>query len=88
MPYFGSTTLKDVYRDLEDQGTLPVSGKGLLSTLYNRKSDAPYRGNLKLARGHEAKGKLGCFTRKGTGRSLTPSQPSATDQHPGQCSRS
>ena len=31
MPYFGSTTLKDVYRDLEDQGTLPLSGKGLLS---------------------------------------------------------
>src|SRR5512135_769538 len=38
MPYFGSTTLRDVYDDLQQQGALPVSGRGLLSTLYERKS--------------------------------------------------
>src|SRR4051794_36181926 len=37
MPYFGSTTLRDVYEDLEDRGTLPVSGRGLLTTLYSRR---------------------------------------------------
>ena len=38
MPYFGSTTLRDIYDDLQHQGALPVSGRGLLSTLYERKS--------------------------------------------------
>ena len=37
MPYFGSTTLRDVYEDLENRGTLPVSGRGLLATLYSRR---------------------------------------------------
>src|SRR3954453_19591689 len=37
MPYFGSTTLRDVYEDLEDQGTLPSSGGGLLNALYSRR---------------------------------------------------
>jgi serine/threonine protein kinase len=38
MPYLGSTTLADVLRDLGARGKLPESGKGLLSTLYDRKS--------------------------------------------------
>ncbi len=38
MPYFGSTTLADILRDLGTRGRLPVSGKGLVSTLYDRKS--------------------------------------------------
>jgi serine/threonine protein kinase/tetratricopeptide (TPR) repeat protein len=33
MPYFGSTTLADVLRDLRSHETLPDSGKGLISTL-------------------------------------------------------
>ena len=38
MPYFGATTLEDVLRDLETRGALPESGKGLTSTLHDRKS--------------------------------------------------
>src|SRR3954447_19440260 len=38
MPYFGSTTLSDVCDELENQGSLPVSGRGLVSTLYERQS--------------------------------------------------
>ena len=34
-----------MYRDLRKHEALPASGKGLLSTLYNRKNDAPHRGN-------------------------------------------
>ncbi len=45
MPYFGSTTLKDVYHDLARQEALPVSGKGLLNALSNRKSEARHLGN-------------------------------------------
>jgi hypothetical protein len=80
MPYFGSTTLKDVYQDLENQGTLPISGKGLLSTLYNRKSDANYRGNsispeVKLTESSAA-------SSKGSRKATTPTIP-ATDQHLG-----
>jgi serine/threonine protein kinase/Tfp pilus assembly protein PilF len=43
MPYFGSTTLRDVYEDLQEQETLPVSGRGLLSALDSRRtgSDRP-----------------------------------------------
>jgi serine/threonine protein kinase/Flp pilus assembly protein TadD len=37
MPYFGATTLADVFRDLEGRATLPQSGKGLISTLNERK---------------------------------------------------
>src|SRR4051794_37187123 len=37
MPYLGSTTLRDVYQDLEDRGTLPVSGRGLLGALRPRR---------------------------------------------------
>jgi serine/threonine protein kinase/predicted Zn-dependent protease len=33
MPYFGRTTLADVYRALEGMPSLPVSGRGLVSTL-------------------------------------------------------
>ena len=38
MPYFGATTLKDVLVDLGDRESLPDSGKGLVSTLNQRKS--------------------------------------------------
>lgn len=33
MPYLGSTTLADVLEEIEGRGDLPVSGKGLVSTL-------------------------------------------------------
>jgi serine/threonine protein kinase/Flp pilus assembly protein TadD len=36
MPYFGSTTLADILRDLHEHVSLPQSGKGLVSTLYDR----------------------------------------------------
>src|SRR5262249_42217354 len=39
MPYYGSTTLKDVYQYLERQASLPESGLGLISTLHNRKAE-------------------------------------------------
>ena len=38
MPYFGSTTLADVLRDLGRLDGLPASGKGLVNTLEDRKS--------------------------------------------------
>jgi serine/threonine protein kinase/Tfp pilus assembly protein PilF len=37
MPYFGSTTLSAVLKDLRGRESLPVSGKGLISTLIDRK---------------------------------------------------
>jgi serine/threonine protein kinase/tetratricopeptide (TPR) repeat protein len=36
MPYFGSTTLSTVLKDLRGRQSLPVSGKGLISTLVDR----------------------------------------------------
>jgi serine/threonine protein kinase/Tfp pilus assembly protein PilF len=38
MPYFGSTTLADVARDMAARPSLPVSGHHLVSTLQQRKS--------------------------------------------------
>ena len=38
MPYFGATTLHDVYKDLKSLPRLPDSGKGLISTLNARRS--------------------------------------------------
>jgi serine/threonine protein kinase/tetratricopeptide (TPR) repeat protein len=38
MPYYGSTTLKDIYANLESQDALPESGFGLISTLFDRKA--------------------------------------------------
>ncbi len=38
MPYFGPTTLADVLQDLVRSGVLPVSGKGLVGTLQDRRS--------------------------------------------------
>lgn len=38
MPYFGATTLADVLRDLNARHRLPDSGKGLVSTLFDRKA--------------------------------------------------
>ncbi len=38
MPYFGSTTLDDVLLHLARHQTMPASGKGLISTLQERKS--------------------------------------------------
>jgi serine/threonine protein kinase/tetratricopeptide (TPR) repeat protein len=38
MPFLGSTTLADVLFDLQQRQSLPVSGKGLVSTLHERKS--------------------------------------------------
>jgi serine/threonine protein kinase len=38
MPYFGSTTLADVFRELEKRKGFPESGKDLVSTLYDRRS--------------------------------------------------
>jgi serine/threonine protein kinase/predicted Zn-dependent protease len=41
MPYLGSITLADVLQDLERLPTLPASGKGLVSTLHERRAKAP-----------------------------------------------
>lgn len=38
MPFLGSTTLADVLFDLQQKQSMPVSGKGLVSTLHERKS--------------------------------------------------
>ncbi len=38
MPYFGSTTLKDIFEGLEDQPSLPTTGEGLLKTLDQHRS--------------------------------------------------
>ncbi len=38
MPYFGSTTLKDVFQELEGRRTLPTTGEGLLKTLDSSRS--------------------------------------------------
>jgi serine/threonine protein kinase/Flp pilus assembly protein TadD len=38
MPYFGATTLQDVYTNLESLPELPDSGKGLVSTLNARRN--------------------------------------------------
>lgn len=43
MPYFGSTTLHDVFADLQRQPTLPNSGKGIVSTLNAHKSSTQLR---------------------------------------------
>jgi serine/threonine protein kinase/tetratricopeptide (TPR) repeat protein len=45
MPYFGSTTLGDIIRDLNARSGVPTTGRDLLSTLYNRRgrSHAPRR---------------------------------------------
>lgn len=40
MPFFGSTTLKDIFEELEDQPSLPTSGRGLLETLASRRDDS------------------------------------------------
>jgi serine/threonine protein kinase/Tfp pilus assembly protein PilF len=40
MPYLGATTLADVLRDLQGRADLPQSGKGLTSTLRERKARA------------------------------------------------
>ena len=50
MPYFGATTLADVLRQVEQEESIPISGKVLVSTLNDRKgstrlpvdSSAPY----------------------------------------------
>jgi serine/threonine protein kinase/Flp pilus assembly protein TadD len=53
MPYFGSTTLDDVLLHLTRYQTMPASGKGLVSTLQERKSrtrfgaDGPARAGSK-----------------------------------------
>jgi tetratricopeptide (TPR) repeat protein len=36
MPYYGSTTIEAVYEDLVSHESLPQSGLGLISTLYNK----------------------------------------------------
>lgn len=43
MPYFGSTTLHDVFAELERQPTMPNSGKGIVSTLNAHKSSTQLR---------------------------------------------
>jgi serine/threonine protein kinase/tetratricopeptide (TPR) repeat protein len=51
MPYFGATTLKHVLDDLEGRDSLPDSGKGLVSTLNQRKSATlPWRSTHPLVR--------------------------------------
>jgi serine/threonine protein kinase/Tfp pilus assembly protein PilF len=37
MPYFGSMTLADIFQDLRNRGTVPLSGNYLVSTLHGRK---------------------------------------------------
>src|SRR5262249_15155131 len=43
MPYFGATTLEDVYTNLESLPALPDSGKGLVSTLNAHRSSTQLR---------------------------------------------
>src|SRR5262249_697617 len=38
MPYYGSTTLADLYKALRAGTSMPTSGKQLVSTLFNRQS--------------------------------------------------
>jgi hypothetical protein len=40
MPYFGSTTLADVFRDLDQGESLPASGKALVRTVNKSQSTA------------------------------------------------
>jgi serine/threonine protein kinase/Flp pilus assembly protein TadD len=53
MPYFGAVTLADVLRDLQGRAALPQSGKGLLSTVQERKARAG-GGTLPGVRGQES----------------------------------
>ena len=79
MPYFGSTTLKDVYRDLRKHEALPASGKGLLSTLYNRKSDALHRGSAISTEVEMAEGPAALSEREPVGATTpSPSRPQTT----------
>jgi serine/threonine protein kinase/Flp pilus assembly protein TadD len=39
MPYFGSTTLRDIFEELEDQPSIPTSGQSLLETLASHQKD-------------------------------------------------
>ena len=41
MPYFGSTTLKDVFKDLEDQPSMPTTGRGLVETVASHREATP-----------------------------------------------
>ncbi len=43
MPYFGVTTLRDVYKDIQEHDSLPESGEGLLSTLRSHQSRSSQR---------------------------------------------
>ena len=44
MPYFGSTTLADVCKNLSTHQSLPTSGKQVVSTLFNRHTTVPSTG--------------------------------------------
>jgi serine/threonine protein kinase/Flp pilus assembly protein TadD len=55
MPYLGATTLADVLRDLQGRTALPQSGKGLVSTLNERKARAA-RDTLPEVGGRRAEG--------------------------------
>jgi serine/threonine protein kinase/Flp pilus assembly protein TadD len=52
MPYFGSTTLRDVLRDLNSRNAARASGKGLVGTIQERRS----RTRLNLDRDSAGKG--------------------------------
>ena len=76
MPYFGSTTLKDVYRDLRKHEALPASAKGLLSTLYNRESDPRHRGSAISSKVEMAEGPTALSEREPVGATTpSPSRP-------------
>jgi serine/threonine protein kinase/tetratricopeptide (TPR) repeat protein len=54
MPYFGATTLQDVYANLESLPALPESGKGLISTLNARKNSTVPNSGTRSGRSKQA----------------------------------
>src|SRR5262249_6366540 len=72
MPYLGSTTLDDVLLHLAKHRTMPASGKGLVSTLQERKSRTH-----RIADGPARPGSSGEFVVPGTG--ARPAESGAGD---------
>jgi serine/threonine protein kinase/Flp pilus assembly protein TadD len=58
MPYFGSTTLRDVVRDLKERGTCPDSGQELVRLLSPTRGASPLQAEL-VAPGSESEGACG-----------------------------
>jgi serine/threonine protein kinase len=75
MPYLGGTTLADLLREIEQQHSLPASGKGLVITLNDRKA----RTNSALAAGSRTPSHLDPSAASGRPWSAPPAAPAAPD---------